>query len=180
MFVDNFVVVLENIFQHAEKGKRPFRAAIDGASEVWGAILLTTFSNLAVFLPVLFVAEQAGQLFRDIALAISAGLVLSLFVSLMLVPMAAARMLRAHPTAAHLPPGVDGDGQPGHNGHPLAHPAARRPGLVRRLGHGLGRVFGVILGPLDWLGRGFLELVVGINAFLFRWPVLRLGVVAGA
>ncbi len=94
MLVDNAVVVLENIYRHFQNGKPPFQAAIDGTKEVWGAVLASTLTTLAVFLPVLFVEEEAGQLFRDIALAISAAVGLSLVVSITLIPTATARLLK--------------------------------------------------------------------------------------
>jgi HAE1 family hydrophobic/amphiphilic exporter-1 len=94
MLVDNAVVVLENIYRHFQNGKEPFQAAIDGTKEVWGAVLASTLTTLAVFLPVLFVEEEAGQLFRDIALAISAAVGLSLIVSITMIPTATARLLR--------------------------------------------------------------------------------------
>jgi HAE1 family hydrophobic/amphiphilic exporter-1 len=73
MLVDNAIVVLENIYRHHQLLKKtPLQAAIDGANEVWGAVLASTLTTLAVFLPVLFVQQEAGQLFRDIAIAISA------------------------------------------------------------------------------------------------------------
>jgi len=81
MFVDNGIVVLENVFRRHQLGEEPFRAAARGKAEVWGAVVASTLANLAVFLPVLFVKEEAGQLFRDIALAIRAALGLSLLVS---------------------------------------------------------------------------------------------------
>ncbi|MEO8495698.1 MAG: efflux RND transporter permease subunit, partial [Planctomycetota bacterium] len=70
MLVDNAVVVLENIYRHHQEGAGPFAAAERGTKEVWGAVAASTLTTLAVFLPVLFVQEEAGQLFRDIALAI--------------------------------------------------------------------------------------------------------------
>lgn len=94
MVVDNAIVVLENIFRHIEMGKSPPQAAADGASEVWGAVLASTLTTAAVFLPVMFIEEEAGQLFRDIALAISAAVLLSLVVSLTVIPALAAKMLR--------------------------------------------------------------------------------------
>ena len=69
MLVDNSIVVLENIYRHRQEGKAPLRAAYDGAVEVWGAILASTLTTIAVFVPILFIEEQAGQLFRDIATA---------------------------------------------------------------------------------------------------------------
>ncbi len=95
MVVDNAVVVLENIFRHREMGKDRFQAAIDGAKEVWGAVLASTLTTVAVFVPVLFVRQEAGQLFRDIAIAISVAVALSLVASLTVVPMLSARVLSA-------------------------------------------------------------------------------------
>ncbi|NND96313.1 MAG: efflux RND transporter permease subunit [Pirellulaceae bacterium] len=94
MLVDNAVVVLENIYRHFQNGKSAHQAAVQGTIEVWGAVLASTLTTLAVFLPVLFVEEEAGQLFRDIALAISAAVGLSLIVSITLIPTATARLLR--------------------------------------------------------------------------------------
>jgi HAE1 family hydrophobic/amphiphilic exporter-1 len=94
MLVDNAVVVLENIYRHYQAGMPRFKAAVRGTIEVWGAVVASTLTTLAVFLPVLFVQEQAGQLFRDIALAISSAVALSLIISVTLIPTAAARLLR--------------------------------------------------------------------------------------
>lgn len=93
--MDNSIVVIENIFRHRSMGKRRFEAAIDGTSEVWGSMLAATLTTLAVFVPILFVKQEAGQLFRDIAIAISLVNVLSLFVTFTVTPMMAARFLRA-------------------------------------------------------------------------------------
>lgn len=93
MLVDNAVVVLENIYRHYQKGESQTDAARRGTTEVWGATLASTLTTLAVFLPILFVQEEAGQLFRDIALAISCGVGLSLIVSVIVIPTAASRFL---------------------------------------------------------------------------------------
>jgi HAE1 family hydrophobic/amphiphilic exporter-1 len=95
MVVDNSIVVLENIYRHRQMGKSRFNAAFDGAREVWGAVLASTLTTIAVFLPVLFVREEAGQLFRDIALAISCSVGLSLLVSITVIPSLSAKVLRA-------------------------------------------------------------------------------------
>ena len=94
MVVDNAIVVLENIFRHLEMGKKPMHAAYDGAREVWGAVLASTLTTIVVFIPILLIEEEAGQLFRDIALAICAAVALSLIVSISVIPTAAARILR--------------------------------------------------------------------------------------
>ncbi len=94
MVVDNAVVVVENIVRHRENGKGLFQAAVDGTSEVWGAVIASTVTTLAVFIPVLFVEEEAGQLFRDIAYAISFAIGLSLVISVTIIPTFAARVLK--------------------------------------------------------------------------------------
>lgn len=86
MLVDNSIVVLENIDRHRRMGKSPFAASYDGTREVWGAVLASTLTTVAVFLPVLFIEEEAGQLFRDIAIAITASITISLFVSVSVIP----------------------------------------------------------------------------------------------
>jgi len=93
MVVDNSIVVFENIFRHREMGKSRVRAAYDGAVEVWGAVLASTLTTVAVFLPIVFVQEEAGQLFRDIAIAISSAVVLSLIVSITVIPTLSAKIL---------------------------------------------------------------------------------------
>lgn len=100
MVVDNAIVVLENIFRHLAMGKSPARAAYDGTREVGGAVVASTLTTVAAFVPILLVQEEAGQLFRDIALALCAAVVLSLVVSLTVVPAAASRWLRPHDSTA--------------------------------------------------------------------------------
>ena len=95
MLVDNAVVVLENIYRHYQAGEPPFTAAVSATREVWGAVVASTLTTLAVFLPVILVKEEAGQLFLDIALAISCAVGLSLIVSVTLIPTACARLFRA-------------------------------------------------------------------------------------
>ncbi|MFK7790913.1 MAG: efflux RND transporter permease subunit, partial [Phycisphaeraceae bacterium] len=94
MVVDNAIVVLENIDRHLAMGKKRAQAAYDAGKEVWGAVLASTLTTLAVFLPVLFIDEEAGQLFRDIALAICGAVTLSLIVAITVIPTASARLLR--------------------------------------------------------------------------------------
>jgi HAE1 family hydrophobic/amphiphilic exporter-1 len=86
MLVDNAIVVLENIDRHREMGKKAFAAAYEGTQEVWGAILASTATTVAVFLPVIFIQEEAGQLFKDIAIAITFAILLSLVVSISVIP----------------------------------------------------------------------------------------------
>lgn len=86
MLVDNAIVVLENIDRHRKMGKPAKNAALEGTKEVWGAILASTATTVAVFLPVIFMQEEAGQLFRDIAIAITSAIMISLFVSISVIP----------------------------------------------------------------------------------------------
>jgi len=110
MLIDNAAVVLENIFVHWSRGEEPAEAAIEGTREVWGAILASTLTNVAVFVPVLFIEGEAGQLFGDIALAIAAAVGLSLAVSGLVVPAAAASLLQGrHARAAVAVVTGDGD-----------------------------------------------------------------------
>ncbi len=94
MVVDNAIVVLENIYRHYQITRDPEYSTSRGATEVWGAVLASTLTTLAVFIPVIFSQGQAGQLFRDIAIAISCAVALSLIVSITVVPVAASRLLR--------------------------------------------------------------------------------------
>jgi hydrophobic/amphiphilic exporter-1 (mainly G- bacteria), HAE1 family len=101
MGVDNAIVVLENIFRHREMGKDRFTAAIDGTKEVWGAIVAATLTNVAVFLPMIFIQQEAGQLFRDISVALTIAFFFYLFVSPTLIPMLATLFLRKMPAGMH-------------------------------------------------------------------------------
>ncbi|MBW1773492.1 MAG: efflux RND transporter permease subunit, partial [Deltaproteobacteria bacterium] len=93
MVVDNSIVVLENIYRHRQMGESRVQAALQGAGEVWGAVLASTLTTVAVFLPVIFVEEEAGQLFRDIAIAISFAVILSLLVAVTVIPSLAGRII---------------------------------------------------------------------------------------
>lgn len=94
MVVDNAVVVMENIFRHRnELGLDRYASARNATSEVWAPILASTLTTLAVFIPVLFVQEEAGQLFRDIAYSISFAVGLSMIAAITIVPMIASRLM---------------------------------------------------------------------------------------
>ena len=93
MVVDNAIVVLENIYRHRQMGKPTFQAALEGTGEVWGAVLASTLTTMAVFIPVIFVREEAGQLFRDISIATATAVGLSLIVAMTVIPPLAARLL---------------------------------------------------------------------------------------
>lgn len=103
MVVDNAVVVLENVFRHLEMGKGRLQAAIDGGREVWGGVLASTLTTIAVFIPIILQQDEASQLFVDIAIAISASVGFSLIVALTVVPVLCAMFFER-------PEGVAGTG----------------------------------------------------------------------
>lgn len=100
MTLDNSIVVLENIARKRSEGARRWQAAIDGVREVWPAVLASTLTTVMVFAPVLFITQKAGQLFSDISIAISAAILVSMLVAIMVVPTAAARILPRNSGAA--------------------------------------------------------------------------------
>ena len=95
MIVDAAIVVLENIFRLREEGLSRREAAYRGAKQVWGAILVSALTTVLVFVPILIMQLEAGQLFRDIAVAISVSVLLSLVVAVTVIPALASRLLRA-------------------------------------------------------------------------------------
>jgi hydrophobic/amphiphilic exporter-1 (mainly G- bacteria), HAE1 family len=136
MLVDNSIIVLENIFRHREGGAGAHEGAERGAREVSGAITASTLTTIAVFLPIIYVEGVAGQLFRDLSLAVAFSLMASLVVALTLLPALAARFRIG---AAPAPP-------------PLGRvmPGPRPAGKLRTVGwaaRGAGRL------PL-WAARG--------------------------
>ena len=98
MTLDNSIVVLENVYRHFTAGKNRIEAAILGVKEVWPAVLASTLTTMFVFLPIVFIKEEAGQLYSDIAIAISASILMSMIVAISLVPAAASRFLSAPKT----------------------------------------------------------------------------------
>jgi len=96
MVVDSAIVVLENIDQYRLKGFGLFESALQATHEVWGAILASSLTTVAVFLPVLFVQEKAGQLFADISIAICSAILLSLAVAVMVIPSLYQWLLGSH------------------------------------------------------------------------------------
>jgi hydrophobic/amphiphilic exporter-1 (mainly G- bacteria), HAE1 family len=93
MLVDNGIVVIENIYRHRQEEKRPIiEASIYGASEVSGAIAGSTFTTIAVFLPMIFVIGIAGQICKDLAFTVTFSLIGSLIAALTLIPILSARV----------------------------------------------------------------------------------------
>ncbi|MEM6491980.1 MAG: efflux RND transporter permease subunit, partial [Pseudomonadota bacterium] len=169
MVVDAAIVVLENIFKHRERGDAAADAAYKGASQVWGAILVSALTTVMVFIPILIRDLEVSQLFRDIAVAISVSVLLSLLVSVTLLPALAAKLFSS------------GDGR---LGRPIRLPviddlaarfarfvAAVTAVLVRKKTVGAGVVLGVAtlagvatiaLAPqLEYLPNGNRNLIIG-------------------
>ena len=99
--VDDSIVVIENIKRHLQPGVDRRQAVLDGVREVAGAVTASTLTTVVVFLPVAFVAELVGELFRPFALTVSMALVASLLVALTIVPVLAYWFLRAPKTHKH-------------------------------------------------------------------------------
>ena len=95
LVVDDAIVMLENIHRHMEMGKPRLRAALDGANEIGFAILATTFTLVAVFVPVAFLTGRVGRLFNEFGVAVAVSVLISGFVALTLTPMLCSRLLRA-------------------------------------------------------------------------------------
>jgi len=93
MVVDAAIVVLENIFRLRQAGLDGREAAYEGARQVWGAVLVSSLTTVMVFIPILVMELEVGQLFRDIAVAISVSVLLSLLVAVTLIPALASRLL---------------------------------------------------------------------------------------
>lgn len=124
LVVDDAIVALENIDRHLKEHKKPPRqAALEGVEEVWSAILSSTLVRVAVFIPIVLNMTEAGLLFKDIAIAIVTSLLVSLLVTLTVVPSFAALLLRAESSRLRL--------------------AERHPGLHRLLS----------TVELEWLGQ---------------------------
>ena len=93
MVVDAAIVVLENIFRHRQEGKSAMDAAYIGAKQIWAAVFASALTTVVVFVPILMLELTAGQLFRDIAVAISASVLLSLLVAITVIPALSSRLL---------------------------------------------------------------------------------------
>lgn len=107
MIVDAAIVVLENIYRLREQGKSRREAAYHGAKQVWGAILVSALTTVMVFIPILVMELEAGQLFRDIAVAISVSVLLSLVVAVTVIPALSSRLLSQSGGGSLPLPGLD-------------------------------------------------------------------------
>ncbi|MCE4222311.1 MdtB/MuxB family multidrug efflux RND transporter permease subunit [Methylobacterium sp. C25] len=166
--VDDAIVVIENIARHVEEGMSPLEAAMKGSKEIGFTIVSLTVSLIAVLIPLLFMGDVVGRLFHEFAITLAATIVISAFVSLTLVPMMCARLLK-----------------------PEAH-GERREGFIGRAGRRLtegtiaayGRALRVVLA-----NQGLTLIVtvgtIALTAYLFVvipkgfFPVQDTGVIQG-
>ena len=132
LLIDDAIVVIENIARHKEMGKSSFQAAVDGTKEIALAVVATTLTVVAVFVPVAFMSGMVGEYFKEFGLSIAFAVLVSLFISFTLTPMMA---------ALYLPIGHGGQGR-----GPWAKKWRSFDQSFTRLSHAYG----------DWL-RGILQ-----------------------
>jgi HAE1 family hydrophobic/amphiphilic exporter-1 len=97
MIVDASIVVIENTFRHMEHGKDRMQASIDASEEVWSAILASTLTHIAVFIPLFFLTGVSSILFKQLSIVVMFSLTMSLFVAVTVVPVLCSRMLKLPP-----------------------------------------------------------------------------------
>ncbi|MGK7892666.1 MAG: efflux RND transporter permease subunit [Xenococcus sp. (in: cyanobacteria)] len=162
MVVDNAIVVLENVFTHMQQGKTPMKAAITGTQEVGGAMLASTLTTVAVFAPIVLVTGEAGQLFFDIGLALSASVLFSLFAALTLIPMLAGLFLKRTEAERMLT-------EESYSGGNWLGYAVAKTSAIFRLGQ--GKLENFLLKTVRWsLGRGKLNR----RLLLLAFPIILL------
>lgn len=129
MLVDNSIVVLENIFRHRQLGSEAVEAAVEGAREVAGAILASTLTTVAVFVPIVFMEGLASQIFSDLSLTVTYSLAASLAVAMTVVPLLASRLLANDGSISRVSLAAAGTGTPSGP----ERPAAPAGGLLGRV-----------------------------------------------
>lgn len=163
MVVDNAIVVLENIDTWRRRGASPAEAALQGTQEVFGALVASTLTTAAVFLPIIAWQDEVGELLRDVAVAITVAVLLSLVVSVFVIPSFSARLLRGTPRAEG-------------GGGWAARVRDRLVGVVRRLVAAPARsavavglavvgavaVAGTLLPPMEYLPTGNRNLLFAV------------------
>ncbi len=150
MVVDAAIVVLENIYRHRERGASRAEAAYRGAREVWTAVFVSALTTVMVFIPILVMELEVGQLFRDIAVALSVAVLLSLIVAITVVPALSNRLLGDPVTPADRD---SGDGE-----------QSKKPWR---------------LPIIDGFGRAFVKLAMAITRRVTASRSLSIAVVAG-
>jgi multidrug efflux pump len=164
--VDDSIVMIENVVRYLEEGKTPLEAALEGAGQIGFTILSLTISLIAVLIPLLFMGGVIGRLFSEFAVTLAVTIVISAIVSLTVVPMLCARMLRAQ--------------------------ADRHPSRFERISEGLfDKTLGAYERGLRWvLDHQVLTLVVAVGTVVLTgilyvvipkglFPVQDVGVIEG-
>ena len=100
MTLDNSIVVLESIENAWQRGLDRWSAAVEGVRKVWPAVLASTLTTVLVFVPIAFIEQEAGQLYSDVAIAISASIVASMLVAIAVIPAASVQVFRGEGEAA--------------------------------------------------------------------------------
>ncbi|MHA1536053.1 MAG: efflux RND transporter permease subunit [Alphaproteobacteria bacterium] len=169
MVVDAAIVVLENIYRLRQQGMSTREAAYEGARQVWGAVLVSALTTVMVFIPILIMQLEIGQLFRDIAVAISVSVFLSLLVAVTLIPALANWLLggKNDPAAAK-----------SQNEQVAEKGSKKGPSVLA----GLWRIFhGIALGPIlvvvDRFAMGFVAIVLGFTRRVIASRSVALAVV---
>jgi multidrug efflux pump len=148
LVVDDAIVVLENVTRWVEKGVAPREAAIEGMREISFAVIAATISAVAVFLPLAFLRDTTGRLFREFAVTVAAAVLISGFVALTLSPALSALVLRER--------------------RPERGLKARLAGLLARLGAGYASWLRPVLArPGPWLA--FAAIWVSLGVLAYRW-----------
>lgn len=165
MVVDNSIVVLENIDTWRNRERDVRRSALEGAREVWGAILASTITTAAVFIPIVSWQDEVGQLLRDVAVAVATSVFVSLIVSVVVIPSFAARLLRHRPAAEQEQADVDAAEDLGRVGRAVRWIAAAPARSVALAAAGIGGAAALgllLLPPLEYLPTGNRNIVFGV------------------
>jgi HAE1 family hydrophobic/amphiphilic exporter-1 len=158
MLIDDAIVVRENIVRHLQRGKDHVEASLDGTNEIGLAVMATTFTIVAVFIPVAFMGGMVGKFFYEFGITVAAAVLVSLFVSFTLDPMLSSRWVD---------PALEQDRHEGVVGQALA-----------RFNHWFDRLHGTYERALGWsLGHRKTVLAVAALAFFASFPIL--GVLGG-
>ena len=157
MLIDDAIVVRENIVRHLQQGKDHHTAAADGTAEIGLAVMATTFTIVAVFIPVAFMGGMVGQFFYEFGITVAAAVLVSLFVSFTLDPMLSSRW--HDPDAEH------------------EHDTTRRRGIIgrslQRFNHWFDRLHGSYERVLAWSLRHRLSVIgMALVAFFASFPIL--------
>ena len=150
LVVDDSIVVLESVAKARERGLGILEAAISGTREVFMAVVASTLTTIAVFLPLVFVEGIAGQLFRDQALTVSIAIAVSLLVSMTLIPMLSSLKGRAPLAFPEEPP------------HPQWQPDSRLQKPVAATGRGLGAMVRGLAYGVVWAVVRLWRLLVAV------------------